>query len=433
MSDELTIKDIIREYTDVFYLNDTSVIPLILAITIGTKVKGDPIWLMLIGASSGGKSELINIVSKVNFAHQVSNLTENTFLSGMKATRGNETSFLHKVGNVGMIIMKDYTSILAMRQDKRDNIIAQMREIYDGHLTKKTGNDADTEWRGKVNFLGGVTDKIYVAEESSAGMGRRAIFYSLPDATNDERINMTKAARMNLFDIKEKRNRIAELTAKFVNQTIKKFPAKLPKIDDDFADDIIKLSNFVTIARTPTERDFHGSLKLAIRPELPTRMSQQLFMIATILNVLDGRTQKYHKELIYKIALDSIPIQRRLVLRQLAEYETATAKGVGQAIYYPTETALEWIEDLNVLKICRRENNYGIVGPDKFKINKRWREIMIDYDNIKYKKDVDLTDNEDSMFSEPVDPMFQRIHDKGVAKQMADEAKEAGSVFGSFY
>jgi len=429
---KVTIKKIVDAYSEVFHIKDTSIIPLICAITIGTKVKGDPVWLMIVGASSGGKSELINIVSKVPFVHQVSNLTENTFLSGMGPSKGKEPSLLHKIGTVGMITMKDYTSILSMRSDKKDVIIAQMREIYDGFITKKTGNNNDSSWKGKLNFIGGVTDEIYLAEESTAGMGRRAIFYSLPEADDDERIGMSKASRKNLFDIKEKREHIATITAEYIKETIENWPKEMPEISDELADEIMELANFVTIVRTPTKRDYRGVMRLAIRPEAPTRMIQQLFMIAAILEIMDGKHMDYHKKILYKISMDSIPTQKRLALRQLATFKTVTKKGVAVNLGYPTETVTEWIEDLNVMKVCHRENNHGVIGPDKWYIEERYRNIMIKYDGVE-KKDDDLMDEgEYGLLSGDVDPMFAGYDDKGQRKELvAKQEARADELFES--
>lgn len=120
----MTLQELKQLYKDVFYLEDDMILDVILAVAISSKLGGDPIWLLIIGGSSSGKSELINTLNKVPFNTPISSMTENTFLSSMRSFDGKEMSLLHRIGTSGMITMKDYTSILSMRSEKRDLIVS---------------------------------------------------------------------------------------------------------------------------------------------------------------------------------------------------------------------------------------------------------------------------------------------------------------------
>ena len=410
--------DLIEEYTKTFYLKDENVIPLMCAVAIGTKLPGDPIWLMLVGAPSSGKSELINALSDVDFIHQVSTLTENTFLSGMITSKSKETSLLHKIGPLGMIVMKDYTSILSMRSEKRDIIVSQMREIYDGHLVKKTGNGNDNEWYGKMNFIGGVTEKIYIAEEETAGMGRRAMYYNMPEMETVDRYTITQKASENTFDIKEKRSYIAGLFKEYIENKLANTPEEMPVVPKDFKDSIIELSNFVTIARTATERDkYHGNMKLASSAEMPMRMSNQLTMLASILIYMYGEVNETVKDIVTKMALDSIPQPKRLVLRELAKYDWVTSKGVAHQMNYPTSTVTEWLEDLNVMKLCDRVNETAN-SLDTWELREEYRPTMINFDKLT-RREGGLKTGEDEEGSDDV----------GVMSEMQKKAERIFSEF----
>lgn len=154
------LKDIKDKYKEVFLIEDDMILDVVCAIAIATKLKSDPLWLLIVGGSSSGKSELIGILGKVPFNHPISSMTENTFLSNMRTSDGREASLLHRIGVNGMITMKDYTSILSMRSEKRDLIVSQMREIYDGKLDKEAGNGNPQHWEGKINWIGAVTDSV---------------------------------------------------------------------------------------------------------------------------------------------------------------------------------------------------------------------------------------------------------------------------------
>ena len=86
-----TLQEIKTEIQQYQYLEDTGVIDVTLASIIANRLKlSDPVWLIIIGASSGGKSQILRPVSLTDsgFIHRVDDLTENTFLSGAKSKDG---------------------------------------------------------------------------------------------------------------------------------------------------------------------------------------------------------------------------------------------------------------------------------------------------------------------------------------------------------
>lgn len=370
-------------YNQTYFMIDDMVLDLILAVTLGGKMPGDPIWLMIIGGSSSGKSELINIVGEVKYVHQISNLTENAFLSG-SGRQGDDNSLLHQIGTTGVIVMKDFTSILSMRDDKKDMILGQMREIFDGYITKKTGNRKEIdEWRGKLNFIGGVTDTIYSKTEKSSAMGPRFINYVMPAFDREQRLKMLKAASKNTNDIKDKRAIIQVMVRDFINEKIQTIPDKLKEVDDDFNSVLMILSDFVALARTPTERDYKGILNLINSPEMAPRIYGQFYKLAQYFIYLNDESilSEEHKKLIIKLCLDSLPKQRRLSLQELSRYDFVTPKGLGHALRYPTKTTRIWLEDLNALGVCERISK-GANMADCFAINPEYRSILLQYDNI---------------------------------------------------
>lgn len=379
----MTLKQIKDLYNQTYFMVDDLVLDLIMAVTLGGKMPGDPIWLMIIGGSSSGKSELINIVGEIKFVYQVSNLTENSFLSGA-GTQGDDHSLLHQIGTTGVIVMKDFTSILSMRDDKKDIILGQMREIFDGYITKKSGNrKAVDEWRGKLNFIGGVTDTIYSATEKSSAMGPRFINYVMPDLDREQRLKMLRAASNNANDIKEKRAAIQVMVHDFIEEKILTIPEKLTRIEGEFNETLMVLSDFVALARTPTERNYKGILNLINSPEMAPRIYGQFYKLAQYFIYLNDGTvlTEEHKKLIVKLCLDSLPKQRRLTLKQLASYDYVTPKGLGHALRYPTQTTRTWLEDLNALGVCERMSGTFNTA-DSFVINPEYRSIMLQYDQI---------------------------------------------------
>jgi len=87
-----SIEEVKDVYKSVFLLSeeDDVILDILVAVTLSTKMSGDPIWLLIIGGSSSGKTELINAISKVNYITEVSEMTENTLLSSMANRNGKE-------------------------------------------------------------------------------------------------------------------------------------------------------------------------------------------------------------------------------------------------------------------------------------------------------------------------------------------------------
>ncbi len=375
----MNLQELKKIYTDVFYLEEDMILVVIIASAIATKIPGDPLWVLIVGGSSSGKSELINTLNKVSFVFPVSSMTENTFLSNMRLSDGKEASLLHEIGSAGMITMKDYTSILTMRPEKREVIISQMREIYDGRITKRSGNGKSEDWAGKINWIGGVTDAVYLAEAESAGMGRRNISYIMPEP--DRKKTVARAAKNNA-DIEEKRQRIQDAFAEYIGDHMAHLPTELPEIPEDFNEELLEMADFITHVRTPTSRDYRGQLVLVPSLEMPMRVYQMFYTLTRILIYIHkGKNMDAIRSIIVKIAFDSIPKQTRLVLYLMAEHSKITSKGAAQKLRYPTETVRTWLENLNVLGICQRIVS-TTVGADIWKLEDQFQKIIEKYTGI---------------------------------------------------
>lgn len=399
------IEQVNTVYFDTFFTSDKGIIPLIAAITISTKTKRDPVWLLIIGPPGNGKSEIVSILYKVPYVHQVSNLTENTLLSGMKSVTG-ETSLLKKIGSNGMIVMKDYTTILSMRSERKEMIEAQMREVFDGYVTKKTGNGNDPEWRGKINFIGAVTEEIY-AHGSMAAKGMRALNYVMDISTDDTRKMMAYRARKNTNNISEKRDELQDVFKQYIEFFIKN---KLPKpgeqitLDEQLEKDIIDLCNFTTKAMSSTTRNFRGELELVHSATAPTRMSQEIFCVAEMFHLMyDGNIPDYCKKVLYKLAIDTIPKQRRIVIEALTRYKETPVRALSEHIGYPEETVIKWLEDLNSLDVIARRKDIAKSAVNWF-LRDEYKDLFARFTDTDVTEEV--LENSENEFDNPFSMTF---------------------------
>src|SRR3989442_953664 len=98
-------------------------------------------------------------------AYAVSTLTAAPLLSG---TRGKDPAkdakggLLREIGRAGIILIKDFTSMLSMNRDAQREIFAALRELFDGRWTRRLGVDGGQElsWEGKVAIVAACTTSI---------------------------------------------------------------------------------------------------------------------------------------------------------------------------------------------------------------------------------------------------------------------------------
>jgi len=103
----MKLHDLKQEIEKYQYFEDTNIIDVALASIIATRMKlGEPVWLVIIGPSSGGKSQILRPLALTDpkFLHRIDDLTENTFLSGMKMGGDKDAALLKRIGSSGILV-----------------------------------------------------------------------------------------------------------------------------------------------------------------------------------------------------------------------------------------------------------------------------------------------------------------------------------------
>lgn len=398
-----TFKAVQEAYDDALLLEDRHFVKVVAATVLANQLDGPPVWLMIVAPSSGGKTAVLLTLDELEFivgkkvSFFISDLTENTFASGFKGA-GGDAGLLAKVPYGGLLIFKDFTSILTKRHEARDAIMGQMREIFDRKFDKSTGNNQDTAWTGKLGALAGVTTAVHEYMSEMSVMGDRFIMYS--PKMPDRRILLNFLMEMKL-DGESQEKKLA--TAKGVMHGYLKHCIKYAKnaklnMKPEHREHLMDVADFATKVRSGVIVDERrGHVKFVPEPEMPTRLIEQLLSIGTVLSLMhevDSEPTQLTDDdmnLLYKIAFDSIPVKRRWALRQLATYtQGATTAGIAAKIGYETEVVKEWLAQLNALDICRRIKG-GSGAADTWVLNDEYIEIMMTYEGVEQKEDV-LTD-----------------------------------------
>lgn len=387
-----TLAQIEEEIRDVYLLVDKGIIRIVLATVLGNRLglADKPIWLLLLAGSSSGKTAIMGIIDKCGpWIVPIDTLTTNTFASGLK--RDEEVSLLWKANN-GVLVFKDFTTITSMNEEGLREIMGQLRSIYDGEFTKRTGNANDVEWKGKVGIIAGGTIASQRKMRQFSEQGERFINYIIEVADSKE---ITRKAISNQKSLKAKSEHLAEIVAEFINNKIENVDRDNLEIPHEIREAMIDVADFATRARSPVtmSKKDPTMVEFVGDREMPPRMAMMLTSIAVALMVLSDEKvlSPFNASILYKTALDSIPVERRIIMSVLAKYREASTKSLAHHLNYPTLTIRAWCNQLNALKMIDREAKGT---SDVWTLKKEYKNTMITYENIE-EEDVALQGGED--------------------------------------
>ncbi|MGE5446709.1 MAG: hypothetical protein ACM3SR_19275 [Ignavibacteriales bacterium] len=348
------MKEVFKKW---LFLKDVNLIDVALAVVVSNYfLDADPLWLLIVSPPSGAKTELLRSLDGCKDVYFLSNLTKATLVSGQKGTT--EASLLPKLSN-NILVMKDFTTVLEMRNDDKAEILAQLREIYDGKYEKAFGTGKVFNWKGHVGFLAGVTPAIDDSILVKQVLGERFILYR---TIHDDRKSMTRQALRNTGKEKEMRSELNEIMGSFLSQFQK--IERLPECPEQIEEKIIYLADTTALARSSVPRKGTGDkmIKYVPDPELPPRLAKQFKLLACGLTLVRDKIQVTEDEyqVLKKIALDTIPNHRKVAIKALLIDEWLKTREVADKIRYPVTTTRIILEDLHVLRIAERRFKGGM-------------------------------------------------------------------------
>lgn len=338
--------DAVNVFQRWLHLPDPGALLAVLATVAANRIDGDPLWLLLVGAPGSGKTEVAASITALPDVHPAATLTEASLLSGTpKRERAHEScgGLLREIGDFGIILAKDFGSILSMNRDARALVLAALREIYDGAWTRHVGTDGGRTlaWNGKVGLIGGCTQTIDRHHAVMGAMGERFVFYRLPmvDPNVQARQALGHAGKEKVM-----RAELATAVASVLNHEAVVPPRERTETETDA---LISLGTLVVRARSAVERDgYSREIELVPDPEAPTRLLISLDRLLCGLDAI-GVDRCEAWQLVTKVALDSVPALRLALLRALLASDLPIdTPTIGKSCGYPTNTARRALEDL---------------------------------------------------------------------------------------
>jgi len=288
----MTLEHLQAEVCKLLYIEDQGIINVILASIVANSLKlGDPVWLTLIGPSSGGKSQIIRPISQANpsLIYRLDDLTPNTFISG---SLGIEKSFLGRMGNHGIISMDDLTVLFSKNAEVRGEILSQFRMIYDGRFSKSSGNRAeDMLWpidksRGYVGIISGSTPSIYRFLAEVADMGERFINYRMKPTDMHKMADFINEHTISSESLDKS---LAELYKEFITTLLMEPEVRqYAPLSPEVKDIITHIAEYATLLRTPVHIDERSGLVDDFpETEGPGRIMKQLTYLAQGMQIIN--------------------------------------------------------------------------------------------------------------------------------------------------
>ena len=361
------LKNVFKKW---LFLNDTDAIETIMAVHLSQIIDGPPIWMFLVAPPGGAKTEIIGSLFLCDQTYMTSSLTPHALISGANFKNMPDPSLIPRLDGRVMIV-KDFTSILSMRDADKDEIFGILRDAYDGKCGKVFGTGVERNYKSRFTVLAAVTPRIYDLSSQHQSLGERFLKFS--SGHNLKHISERDIIRRAIDNINretEMKWQLADVVRSFMNERFE-WAGKLnlelyPSIDKSFKDKLIYLGMFGARLRGTVSRDTYRHDIMTSRPsaEIGSRLGIQLAKFVKSLAIIHGQKKcgKDQYRIVKKVVLDTIPqrvedIVRTIVINCPKPDSAITTQELARITRYPLATVSRLLQDLHVLDIVKREGS----------------------------------------------------------------------------
>lgn len=337
-----------------------------LGVLAANMTKGKPLWLMLIGVPSSGRTLILETLvdlPKVHVIGAVKSVSGLLSASSKKDTgKGSTGGVLRQIGERGLMIMKDFTSMLTIDRNASGEVISAFREVYDGRWSREVGVDGGRQigWRGRIGFLGACTPAIDKHASVNAELGERWIYYRYHESDGFGESNKALATKDADYAMGEMRAAVGS----FVDAMGLEWDGVEPReLEIRENNRIIAIAQLTAASRSSVSRDnYTKEINDIVQKEAPTRLAVALAQLYRGLELI-GLDEGERWRLVCKVALDSTSQLRLRVIQECAGASLSAGGEVDYQSFLPRELSLKLkcsvrtvkmvCEDLQVLGVVR--------------------------------------------------------------------------------
>jgi hypothetical protein len=370
--------------------DETGYLIVALAVAVAKVLEDEePLWLILAGASGGGKTEAVRLL-KLVADKQVDELTRAGLLSwapgGKKGAR--RTGLLTQIPSVALVTISDFSTVVTMGdREARARMFGMLRVIYDGRVYRSIGGQPATEtearkgdpleWEGHLTLLAGATHAIDTHLSFEASLGERWLVHRLAES-DAARARKRAAFSVERERVPEMRRHAQELAAELVENARQRVPQRL---SDPTKNAILDAATFCAHARTGVQFEGVGKHRMPIgypSHEEPMRLAGQLYRLARCVFAL-GLDEQQAAAFAVRTACDSVPLARFRAIREIADGELSTVASVHRAIGRGDRWGAKW--ELTALMAI---GMVDVEGPDEaenpkatrvYSLNPKYRQV----------------------------------------------------------
>ena len=378
------VEEVYEIFKKFLFLKNTDGIQIMLATVMANYIEGDPIWMFLVAPPGSAKTEIVQALGGSDKVYAVSSLTPHALISGASFVGGGDPSLIPKLNNK-VLGIKDFTTIMELRENERDEIFGILRDSYDGHCNKIFGNGIKRSYESKFGIIAGVTPVIYHLDAQNQSLGERFLKFSIETNLNhlSEDEIITRAIS-NINREKNMRTDIAKVVADFIDWKYSELESNkfIPTIPQEIKLKIIALAKYGSRMRGTVSRDKYRTEMINSRPssEIGSRLGKQIAKLSQALALVNGRREVNEEDyrLIRKCMLDTISQRMEDIVcfmnhACLEEDDVITTKAISQVTKYPQSTIARCLADMFMLEIVKRS---GKVNKYEWTISPYMRKII---------------------------------------------------------
>jgi hypothetical protein len=413
---------------------DTDLPEIVLATRICNRLPMENVWLIVVGPPSSGKTSALDLIADFPDVINCGSITIASLLSGSPARERSKTStggLLRQIGNQGILTLKDFSSVLSLRNEKQQEVMAALREIYDGRWTRSFGSDGGKSetWCGKVGIIAAATEAIDRHQQQMALMGERFLIFRIP-VNREQSLRIAQRSLMNEATRMDDQDRLRKLV-KGIDNLVKdpKEPVDFPQEVNDL---LTSLSCFVSRGRTGIERNsYTREIESVPNPEEPARLCRQFKTLFCAL-LLIGNTPEEAWRKTRRIGLSSIPELRMKAIQALrGESLPLVTSSIARECNSPVTTTRRPLEDLSFLGITisygSGKESEGWLLPDEVKEDLEGLDSELTDEEIPFLVS-DLDDGEDSPEKRDKPPLFDPANKEGGIRVSPSRGDKCESV-----
>lgn len=338
-------------------IDDTTYIDIIFGTIFANRLDSSPVWLYLVDRPSSGKTELLMPLYKAPEIYWTDTLTTNTLISFYGSKK--DASLAPRLNNK-VLIIKDFTGMLKMRRETLHEILGQLRNLYDGRISKTSGKGFTKSYDVKCGIIAAVTDEIDTHRSLLSSLGERFLTYRIPDvSTYEENKRCLKA--MKLFSVQEQAKAMTAAAHSVLSQD-----PPLAEISDGAMREIIKIGQIAARGRTGVRRDRYTREPDIVRPEYAVRLCKQLGDLAVGVAMAREKTRVGKEEvlLVQHAAIHSLDLKRKRILDIMLKSDSSWigSSDIAEPLCLSSETARYHLDDLVLLDLAKRRTILGKKG-----------------------------------------------------------------------